>query len=541
MTGGAVRFFLGRQFLAGAACAFSLFAASFSTSAARADEPMAFIQSVTAAAAEDTVITTFYAARNFSTLWTGADDSVRRAAFLAALARAGDHGLPVARYDAGALSAAFAAAQTERDRGQLEVRMTRAFLDYARDLSSGVLVPTKAVHGLRRKVEGLDPALLLAAMADGRPGAVLRGLVPDAPEYARLMKEKFTLEAALADGWGPQVVAEKLQPGDTGAAVIALRDRLVRLGYLRRSATVSYDTAITAAVQRFQTDHGLAADGVAGKGTIAEINVGPEGRLKAVVVAMERLRWMRGLDRGARHIWVNQPDFTAKIIDHGRVTFQTRAVIGKNVPDQESPEFSDFMEYMVVNPSWGVPRSITVKEYLPLLQQDPNAVAHLDVIDNTTGQIVPRESVDFAAFTDSTFPFALRQAPSDGNALGKVKFMFPNPDNIYLHDTPAKDLFAKEVRAYSHGCIRLADPFDFARALLAVQTDDPQGQFQRALAGGEETVLGLKSPVPVHLVYFTAWPDAKGRMTYRRDIYGRDGAIFDALSEAGVVLRGVQG
>ena len=178
-------------------------------------------------------------------------------------------------------------------------------------------------------------------------------------------------------------------------------------------------------------------------------------RLKSITVALERLRWMGDAPRGARHIWVNQPDFVARIIDNGRTSFQTRVVIGKNVEDQRSPEFSDEMEHMVINPSWGVPRSITVKEYLPLLQQDPTAVAHLDIIDNTTGQIVPRESVDFAAFTDSTFPFLLRQAPSDDNALGKVKFMFPNEYNIYIHDTPARGLFEKETRALSHGCIRI--------------------------------------------------------------------------------------
>jgi murein L,D-transpeptidase YcbB/YkuD len=365
-------------------------------------------------------------------------------------------------------------------------------------------------------------------------------LAPKAPEYARLMKEKLALEAALRTGWGAEVAAEKLQPGDAGTDVVALRDRLVALGYLGRSATQAYDKTIQVAVQRFQLDHGLLADGVAGSGTLAEINVGPQARLQSVIVAMERLRWMGDAPRGARHIWVNQPDFTAQIIDDGKVVFQTRAVIGKNVADQRSPEFSDMMEHMVVNPSWGVPRSIIVKEYLPLLQQNPNAVSHLQVIDGS-GRVVPRGAVNFAAYSARSFPFGLRQPPSDGNALGKVKFMFPNPYNIYLHDTPAKELFGNEVRAYSHGCIRLADPFDFAYALLSRQVDDPKAEFASHLATDRETVVKLVDPVPVHLVYFTAWPTAKGQMTYRRDVYGRDGRIFDALTEAGVVLGGVQG
>jgi L,D-transpeptidase YcbB len=162
------------------------------------------------------------------------------------------------------------------------------------------------------------------------------------------------------------------------------------------------------------------------------------------------------------------------------------------------------------------------------------------VIDRN-GRVVPRGAVNFAAYSARTFPFALRQAPSDGNALGLVKFMFPNQYNIYLHDTPAKDLFAHEVRAYSHGCVRLGSPFDFAYTLLAAQTDDPQGTFARALQGGHETTVRLDVPLPVHLVYFTAWPGARGQMGYRQDVYGRDGDIWNALGAAGVAMMGVQG
>jgi murein L,D-transpeptidase YcbB/YkuD len=237
---------------------------------------------------------------------------------------------------------------------------------------------------------------------------------------------------------------------------------------------------------------------------------------------------------------VNLPDFTARIVDHGKVTFETRAVIGKDVPDQHTPEFSDVMDHMVINPSWGVPRSIIVKEYLPLLQRNPNAVSHLQVIDNR-GRVVPRGAVNFAAYSARSFPFGLRQPPSDSNALGKVKFMFPNEHNIYLHDTPAKNLFSHEVRAYSHGCIRLADPFDFAHALLALQSDDPRGEFERHLNSGRETRVELEQPIPVHLVYFTAFPGAKGQMTYRRDVYGRDAGLLQALEAAGVALPGVGG
>ncbi len=502
----------------------------------------AFTRSLAEAAAPFDDIAAFYRQNGYETLWTGPQDQARRTALMTALSQAGLHGLPSARYDMAGVIRKAQAAVTEGDRGRVELAMTQAFLAYAADVNSGALQPKSVDSGIVREVVRPDPALLLAQFAaTATPDAYLRGLPPKAPEYARLLKEKLRLQTRIAaGGWGAEIIGEKLQPGDQGDAVIALRNRLIALNYLDRSATAVYDKSIQRAVQRYQLDNGLVADGVAGASTIQALNAAPQERLKSVVVALERLRWMGDTPRGARHIWVNQPDFTAKIIDDGQVAFQTRAVIGSNEADRRTPEFSDLMEYMVINPSWGVPRSIIVKEYLPMLQRNANAVSHLQVIDGA-GRVVPRGAVNFAAYSASSFPFGLRQPPSDGNALGKVKFMFPNVYNIYLHDTPAKSLFEKEVRAFSHGCIRLSDPMDFAYALLAAQSDDPKGVFASNLATDKESPVQLVDPVPVHLVYFTAWPTPRGEMTYRRDVYGRDGRIFDALVQAGVVLDGIQG
>ena len=500
----------------------------------------AFRQAIAEAATADADVAGFYRARDYQPLWTGAADAARRAAFMAALRGAGNHGLPMVRYDPVTLSDAFGAVQSDRERGALEVRMTEAFLQYARDIQTGILDPGSVIDGIERDIPRRDRLATLAAFSNAAPAAFLKSLPPKSPAYAQLMREKLRLERLVADGgWGPKVGAEALGPGQSGAEVVALRNRLQAMGYLGRSAALTYDAAMEKAVQIFQFDHGITAEGIAAEATMAEINREPVERLQAVIVAMERLRWMPD-DLGSRHIWVNQADFTARIIDDGKTTFETRAVVGKNGEDTRSPEFSDVMEFMVVNPSWSVPRSITTKEYLPLLKRNPNAAGHLTIIDRN-GRAVPRSAINFAAYTAANFPFAMRQPPSDGHARGLVKFMFPNQWNIYLHDTPQKALFAKEVRAFSHGCIRLNDPFDFAYTLLARQSDDPQSIFQRALASGSETVLSLDQPVPVHLVYFTAWPTAKGRMTYRRDIYGRDTVLFGALSQAGVELRAVQG
>ncbi len=500
----------------------------------------AFTQALAEAAADDEVIARFYRDHAYATLWTGPADAERRQQLLEAFDTAAAHALPVQRYDAAQLRAHFKAAQTEGDLGRLEVEMSRAFLAFTRDLSSGALVPAEVSADIKREVVRPDPAQMLnRAMADDFV-PFLNTLVPAAPEYSRLMKEKFALEAVIAaGGYGAQIPAEDVGPGASGGAVVQLRDRLLALGYLNGSFSADYDADIQAAVQRFQLDNGIGADGVAGEGTVAALNVEAGERLKSVVVAMERLRWMGSAPWGARHIWVNQPDFVAKVVDNGKTTFQTRVVIGKIGPDTESPEFSDQMEYLVVNPTWSVPRSIVVKEYLPMMQRNPNAQGQLQVIDRA-GRVVDRAAVNFAAYTPGNFPFALRQPPSDGNALGKVKFMFPNPYNIYLHDTPTKSLFAKEIRAFSHGCIRVGSPFDLAYTLLAPQSDDPKGLFKSYLAGGRESVLDLATPVPVHLVYFTAWPNEQGMISYRRDIYARDAKVFAALAEAGVVLQGVQ-
>ena len=311
------------------------------------------------------------------------------------------------------------------------------------------------------------------------------------------------------------------------------------MGFLERTVTSSYDASIVEAVRRFQSAHGLEPDGTAGAATMREINVPLEQRLRSVLVAMERERWINR-PRGARHIWVNLTDFTAAVVDHDVVTFSTRSVIGAVDPDRESPEFSDVMEFMVINPSWYVPRSIITREYLPQLQRNPNAVRHLEITDRS-GRVVNRGAVNFAQYNARNFPFAMRQPPSRGNALGLVKFMFPNQYNIYLHDTPAKNLFAREVRAFSHGCIRLNDPFDFAYALLAVQESDPVGFFQSRLNTGRESRVNLDEPVPVHLVYRTAFTNVTGSLQFRRDIYGRDARIWSALAREGVAVQAVSG
>ncbi|WP_163850146.1 L,D-transpeptidase family protein [Pseudooceanicola aestuarii] len=500
-------------------------------------------QAVAEAASRDRQLAAFYRERDFAPIFTaeGEEGLARRRALLAAMEMAPAHALPAGQYNANRLMALLkSGAANPREMGFLDVELTRLYLDFAVDVQTGILTPSKVNSEIVRKVPLRDKSQYLHGITSADPVGFVRALPPANAEYVRLVKTRMEMQRALdMGGYGPAVPAKALEPGDRGRAVVALRDRLHTMGYMGRSASAEYDGALQKAVQAFQIDHGLADDGVAGGATMREINTPLEQRLKSITVAMERERWLNRT-RGDRHVLVNLTDFSARIVDFDRVTFQTRAVIGSKQSGRRTPEFSDVMEHMIINPTWNVPRSITVKEYLPLLRQNPHAVSHLRVVDSR-GRTVPRGAVNFAGYNARNFPFDLKQPPSNTNALGLVKFMFPNSNNIYLHDTPAKSLFQREVRAFSHGCIRLADPFDFAYALLAVQEDDPKGLFQSILNTGRETKVDLDTPIQVHLIYRTAFTDAQGRTNFRADIYGRDAQIWEALDAAGVSLHAIRG
>ncbi|WP_245897838.1 L,D-transpeptidase family protein [Pseudoprimorskyibacter insulae] len=503
----------------------------------------AFKQAVAETAARHDGVADFYRERVFEPIWTGDDDAsrARRAAFLRAMTTSHLHGLPERRFDPKAILAMMQGQKSSRDLGKLEVELSIAFADFASALQTGILEPKRIDDGLVRKVPRRSPAEHLRGLTTQDPDVFFRSLVPPSPEYSRLMKAKFRMERQLSTGgWGATVPASSLKPGNSGKAVVALRDRLVRMGYMGRSASAEYDGTLQAAVRQFQEDHGLEADGVAGASTIKEVNIGVEERLEQIMVAMERERWLNfpeGL--GKRHVKVNLTDFKAWIIDDDKVTFETRAVVGMNQSDRRTPEFSDEMERMVINPSWYVPRSIIVNEYLPALRSNPNSVGHLEITD-ARGRVVNRGN-GFSQYSAQSFPFAMRQPPGPKNALGLVKFLFPNKYNIYLHDTPAKSLFSREVRAYSHGCIRLHKPQEFAHAILAPQVSNPKEYFERILRTGAETPVELDQHVPVHLMYRTAYTDVKGVMQYRNDVYGRDAKIWRALSAEGVTVGAVQG
>ena len=505
-------------------------------------QSLAFKQAVAELAVNNKKLAQFYEVTGYAPLWVGKSKlhRSRRNAFFKAISAADIHGLPVRRYGPKILKKQANAARTREDLAAIEVLMSRTFLTYASDIQTGLLVPKKISADIKRKVPYRDHFSYLKNFAKSNPAAFLKALPPTHPEYARLMREKLRFEKIVVrNTWGAPLELAQLKPGDTGKQVVQLRNRLMAMGYLKRNLHRKYDTKLQGAVTAFQIDHGLNPDGFAGPATLSELNTPAKRRLQSIIVAMERIRWSNK-DLGGRHVLVNLTDFTAKIIQNDKVTFRTRSVVGANMDSRRTPEFSDIMELMVINPTWHVPRSISVTEYLPVLQEDPMALEHLILYDDF-GLQVNRAMHDFNMYDEQNFPFDIKQMPSPGNALGLVKFLFPNPHNIYLHDTPEKSLFSKDRRTFSHGCIRLQQPFEFAYNLLKTQEQWPEDFFKAQLTTGMEISVNLVEPVPVHLIYRTATVPADGRINFRSDIYGRDLQIWQALAGQGVALQPVRG
>ena len=482
------------------------------------------------AVSDDADLASFYGSNGLRPIFLGPEGEARRLALRDAIGNAPRHGIPVARYQPDRLTATEGLAA--------EIAHAHALSRLLRDLTGGVLNPTRVDPEIKRQPVRTAVVPLLARFeAAADPAAVLAGAGPDHPAYLAL-QQALSGPADLVVPQGlPRIATGVWRPGQRAAAIADLRTRLAAIGFAADAPDATlYDDALARAVADYQRAAGLPDDGVAGPRTIAALNgdggTGQDARQRAILVAMERMRWMASEDLDSRHVWVNIPEFSTTIVEDGAEVFRTRSVMGKDTPEMRTPEFSEMMANVVVNPSWNVPRSIAVRDYLPRLQANRHALSHLDVVDGA-GRVLARDGIDFGRYSAASFPFRLRQKPSDDNALGVVKFIFPNPWNIYLHDTPSKHLFANRVRAESNGCIRIGDPVDLARALLSRQTDDPAAMFQRARDRERETWLKLTPPVPVHLVYFTAWPGPDGRIRLFDDIYGRDARIWEALQAQG--------
>ena len=481
-------------------------------------------------------IASFYIGRNFEPFWVKSERRLEN--LVSSISEAKLHGLPLSRYPIEELRQSI----FENDLSQkakLELMATETFLLFAQDISGGILNPNKIDNNINVTPERKDAKVLLASLTDSvNINLFFRSLFPSSSEYKSLLNElKKLRETSLNGSWGDLVPTDAvLAVGMTHDNVPFLRKRLYKMGYpVYETHSRYFDEQLNDSVKRFQEYHGLNPDGVFGKRSIEAVNVPPKTRLMQVLVNLERMRW-NNHDRGPEYVLVNQPNFQAYFKSENEKIWESRVVIG--LPSNQTAEFNDTMTHMVVNPTWHVPKSIAVDEYLPLIQSDPNFLNDNEMVLMVRGTdtIIDSNLIDMQAFTPDNFPFLIKQIPSNINALGLVKFMFPNKFSIYMHDTPMKDLFFKDERTFSHGCIRLQEPFQFAYSLLRKQEVDPESKFQEVLQKEEETYINLSRKIPVYITYRTAFFDDFGQVHYRADVYGRDALVYMALVEAGVSL-----
>lgn len=401
---------------------------------------------------------------------------------------------------------------------------------------------TAAAHLLYGKIDpqSLEPrwsvaarqadfgAVLQYALATQTIGTSLEGFAPRQPLYAAMklelarLKEMADAPIATVDD-GPA-----LKQGASGARVAQLQARLEQLGWLESApAEATFDEATLSAVEGFQASEGLDADGIVGAATLRALNRGPGARIDQLRVNMERFRWLPE-DLGRRHLRANIASFDVTAFENGAPVRTHLTIVGR--PFRATPVFSDEIEYIDFNPWWETPNSLARADKLPLFQRDPDAVSRLgfQVLDGA-GNVVDPAGIDWMAHSRANFPYRLRQAPGPLNALGQVKIMFPNPHNIYIHDTPSRGLFAQRQRAFSSGCLRTQDPIDLAKWLLEETEGWTAARVDAAVASGRETRARLTSRVPVHILYMTVVSDGAGSVRFLDDIYQRDPAVLAGL------------
>ena len=330
-------------------------------------------------------------------------------------------------------------------------------------------------------------------------------------------------------GWQSIPAGPTLKKGMEDDRVKLMRRRLLATGDLDGTASIAsviFDDELEQAVRHFQQRYGLEPDGVAGKNTLEAMNVSVEMRIDQIRVNLERIRWVLHEDLDT-FVFVNIPGFKVYFVRNEKLEWTSRAQVGKLY--RQTPVFKADMTYLEFNPTWTVPPTILAKDILPAVRKDPGYLKkrNIRVIDGK-GKVVNSKSINWSKYTGKNFPYQLRQDPGPSNALGLVKFMFPNKHLVYLHDTPSKNLFDREARAFSSGCVRIENPFEFAQLLLGKEWDAKR--IDGIIESKKTTKVNLAKPVPVILFYLTALPEFDGKFHFRNDVYSRDEAVLEDLN-----------
>jgi len=482
----------------------------------------------------------FYRARDYAPVWLSSTGRGGRLdEFLAALRSAELDGLNSEEYGVAEGSWVFASpgALSPTARAQLELHLSDGFLRLAHDLARGRIDPRSLPGEWSSEREPFDAFAILTHAAEMRSvSATLTRLRPSHAQYLGLRKALESLREAGEWTWVP--AGGTLRAGDSGRRVVSLRARLAQSGDLTDLGGGSADPALfdpwlEGAVRDFQRRHGLEPDGMVGAETLRELNVSASERALQVVANMERWRWLP-TDLGERRVIVNVPDFSVTVEGADATALRWRAVVGRL--ERETPTFSSAIEWFSIAPFWNVPANLARKDILPNVREDSLYLDRvgMTVIDLRTGEVVDESSIDWATISDDDFLalHRLRQDPGPLNSLGDLKIAFPNPYTVFLHDTPAQNLFDVPSRAFSSGCVRVEQSFELLQWLLDGDPEWTPERITEVIAGGEERTSRIQEPVPIHVLYLTALVEEDGRVGFRPDVYGLDDALEQALMSA---------
>ncbi len=491
-----------------------------------------------APAAESRLILDHYKNTGFKPLWiTNGAPSERAQALLDFAGKSYEDGLDAPSYlPQGLNDFDNAAAQLGGDVEKLakfDIALTAAALKLALHISGGQFEPNRLSLYNDITPEPVDAAKALKILAwSPYPVDYLRDLAPKHPAYAALKAELAKLRAAEETVTYEKIPDGKpVKIGDFDPRMPMLRQRMVALGYLTADAAkvdeiaaLELDIALSESLKKYQESMQISPTGTFGPKTLKSLNsVSDEDRTQQIVYNLERLRWLPK-NLGTRYVFVNQAGFNVWVMDSGKEIWRSNVIVGK--PLNQTSAFHDQIETVVFNPSWGVPQSIIVNEYLPKLRSDPSYLDQQGFrVSDRNGNVIPSSEIDWYAY-GSRPPFDVQQPPGRDNALGELKFLFPNKHDIYMHDTPAKKLFQEASRAFSHGCVRVQNPREFAAILLGWDRERIDAETDSRVSQS----VPLPKKVPVHITYFTAWPDSTGKITYYGDMYKRDETMEKAFA-----------
>lgn len=417
---------------------------------------------------------------------------------------------------------------------ELELLMTDAFFALAEDLDLGIVNPEglAAKWSIPRKRKALEyDSLLTQAWRTAELRSQLALLYPKTPSYSKgklLFRQLEERAKGKEINWKPIKTDRVLRPGESNATLLQVRERLAFWGYLEalgRTDPKIYDSLLVRQVLAFQAERGIKADGILGYATLQALNESPAQLMDKIKVNLERMRWIPEHFFKGEAILVNVPSFELVYHKGADTLFTTKVIVG--TLKHQTPVFTAPLSYLVFSPYWNIPPSIAKNETLPAIRKNANYLQrnNMEVV-NTAGQPLTSSQVNWNA---KPFPYLIRQKPGESNALGQVKFMFPNPNNVYLHDTPAKQLFDQDLRAFSHGCIRMAQPRDFAELLLKNSEGWTSEKVGQAMGQDKEKIVNLPYKIPVGIVYFTFWTEANGKPRFFVDIYKRDAEVLELL------------